>query len=175
MLNKLRMCYFFAADQSINNPAIRNTLDKLSDQKAYSKTFFKIFRRTNNPLYWDRYKFFRNRVVTEIRNSKKNYFNNLDRLLSTNTTNSKLFWKTAKQVLNLGKSSKSIPTLKMNNEYAEDDIQKASMLNAFFISQASVNDDNKQLPNILPAGYSFDTVQITCQDIRDVSSKFKRI
>ena len=70
--------------------------------------------------------------MTEIRNSKKNYFDKLVRLLSTNTTNSKLFWKTAKQVLNLGNSSNSIPMLKLNNEYAEDDIQKANVLNACF-------------------------------------------
>ena len=166
---------FFAAEQSIPNkvviirptelPWINCHIKKLIRKR---KRLFKIFRRTDNPHYWDRYKFLRNRVVTEIRNSKKNYFDNLDRLLSTNTTNSKLFWKTAKQVLNLGKTSNSIPTLTLNNEYAEDDFQKASMLNAFFISQASVNDDNKQLPDILPAEYSFDTVQITCQDIRDV-------
>ena len=166
---------FFAAEHSIPNkvvtirpseaPWINCQIKKLIRKR---KRFFKIFRRTDNPLYWERYKFFRNRVVTEIRNSKKNYFDKLDRLLSTNTTNSKLFWKTAKQVLNLGNSSNSIPTLKLNNEYAEDDIQKANMLNAFFISQAAVNDDNKQLPDMIPTEYSFNVVQITCQDVRDV-------
>ena len=105
--------------------------------------------------------------MTEIRNCKKNYFDKLDRLL-TKTTNLKLFWKTAKQVLNLGKSSNSIPTLKLKNEYAEDDIQKANMLNAFFISQAAVNDDNKRLPDMIPNEYSFNVVQFTCQDVRDV-------
>ena len=76
--------------------------------------------------------------MTEIRNSKKKYFDKLDRLLSTNTTNSKLFWKTARQVLNLGKSSNSIPTLKLNNEFAEDDIRKANMLNAFLFLKLSL-------------------------------------
>ena len=42
------------------------------------------------------------------------------------------------------------------------------MLNAFFISQAAVNDDNKQLPDMIPTEYSFNVVQITCQDARDV-------
>ena len=102
------------------------------------------------------------------RNSKTKYFDKLDILLSTNTTNSKLIWKTDKQVLNLGKSSNSIPTLKLKNEYAEHDIQKANMLNAFFISQVSVNNDNKQLPDMIPTEYSFNVVQITCQDVEDV-------
>ena len=132
---------FFAAEHSIpkkvvairpsETPWINCQIKKLIRKR---KRFFKFFRRTDNPLYWERYTCFRNRIVTEIRNSKKKYFDKLDRLLFTNTTNSKLFWKTAKQVLNLGNSSNSIPTLILNNEYAEDDIQKANMLNAFFIS-----------------------------------------
>ena len=140
---------FFASEQSIPNkvetirpsetPWINCQIKKLIRKR---KRFFKLFRRTDNPLYWERYNFFWNRVLTEIRNSKKNYFDKLDILLSTKTKNSKLFWKTAKQVLNLGKPSDSIPTLKLNNEYVEDDIQKANMLNAFFISRAAVNDDN---------------------------------
>ena len=42
------------------------------------------------------------------------------------------------------------------------------MLNAFFISQAAINDDNKRLPDMIPTEYSFNVVQITCQDVRDV-------
>ena len=106
--------------------------------------------------------------MTEIRNIKKKYFDMLDRLLSTNKTNSKFFWKTVKQVLNLRKSSNYIPTLKLNNEYAEDDIRKANILKAFFISHAAANDDNKRLPDMIPIEYSFNVVQITCQDVRDV-------
>ena len=123
VLNKLLMHCFLAAEQSFPNkvvtirpsetPWINCQIEKLIRKR---KWFFKIFRTTSNPPYWERYNFCRSRVVTENRNSKKNYFDKLDRLLSTNTTNSKLFWKTAKQVLNLGKSSNSIPTLKLNNE-----------------------------------------------------------
>ena len=163
---------FFAAEQSIPNkvvtimPWINCQIKKLIRKR---KRFFKIFRRTGNPLYWERYNFFRNRVVTEIRNSKKNYFDKLDILLSTNTTNSKLFWRTAK-VLNLGKSSNSIPTVKLI--YAEDDIQKANMLNAFYISQAAVNDDKKRLADMILIEYSFNVVLITCQDVGDVLQNF---
>ena len=104
---QITVALFFAAEQTIPNkvvtirpsetPWINCQIKKLIRKR---KRFFKIFRRTDNPLYWERYNFFRNRVVTEIRNSKKNYFYKLDILLSTNTANSKLFWKTAKQVLN---------------------------------------------------------------------------
>ena len=59
-------------------------------------------------------------------------------------------------------------TLKLKNEHAEYDTRKANMLNAFFISQAAVNDDNKRLPNMIPTEYSFNDDHITCQVVRDV-------
>ena len=92
--------FFFAAEHSIPNKVVTirpsealwiNCQIKKVIRKR--KRFFKIFRRTDNPLYLERYNFFRNRVVTEIRNSKKIYFDKLDRLLSTNTTNSSCFGK----------------------------------------------------------------------------------
>ena len=92
----------------------------------------------------------------------------LDELLSTSTTDSKIFWKTAKQFLNLGKSSSSIPTLKLNDYYAEDDLQKANLLNTYFISQSNVIDDNKSLPELEPTKHSLNVIQIACQDVRDV-------
>ena len=51
-------------------------------------------------------------------------------------------------MLNLNKTSSDIPTLKMNNEYAEDNAHKEKMLKDFFISQTEVDDTNKTLPNI---------------------------
>ena len=79
--------------------------------------------------------------MSEIRKSEKEYYDNIDQLLSSNTTNSKLFWKTTKQILKLGKSSTNIPTLVMNSELAEDNLQKAIMLNSYFTSQTFVEDD----------------------------------
>ena len=114
-----------------------------------------------------RYKVIRNKIVSEIRKSEKEYFDNLDNLLSTNT-NSKLFWKTTKQVLKLGKSSTSIPTLFMNNEFAENNLQKANMLNAYFTSQTFVEDDNRPLPQLDPIQHSFQNIEISIQDIKDV-------
>ncbi|MEW8186271.1 MAG: reverse transcriptase family protein, partial [Candidatus Thiodiazotropha endolucinida] len=131
------------------------------------KRNFKKFKRTSNLLFRDRYKILRNRIVTEIRKSKKDYFDKLDGLLSTETTNSKLFWKTAKQVLNIGKSAFNIPTLIMHNEHAEDSSQKANMMNTYFASQTMVDDINKPLPNLLPLQHSFQQIEISIQDVKD--------
>ena len=58
------------------------------------------------------------KVVKEIRKSKQDYFDKLDRQLSSDNHDPKLFWKTSKQVLNLDKSSSSIPTLKMQTNFS---------------------------------------------------------
>ena len=45
--------------------------------------------------------------------------------------------------MGLQKSNHTIPTLKLNDKFAEKDIDKANMLNDYFSSQAVVNDNNK--------------------------------
>ena len=110
------------------------------------------------------YKGIRNKIVSEIRKSEKEYFDNLDNLLST-ITNLDLFWKTTKQVLKLGKPSNSIPILFMNNEFAENNLQKANMLKAYFTSQTFVEDDNRPLPQLEPIQQSFQYIEISIQDI----------
>ena len=96
------------------------------------------------------------------------YFNKLDTVLSTKTANTKLFWKTAKQILELAKSSSDIPTLVMNNEHAEGDLQKAKMLNNFFTSQTIVDDSSKTLPDMTQPEYALNSVAISIPDVKDV-------
>ena len=86
--------------------------------------------------------------------------------------NSKLFWKTAKQVLNIGKSAFNIPTLIMHNEHAEDSSHKANMLNTYFASQTMVDDRNKPLPNLLTSQHSFQQIEISIQDVKDALFNF---
>ena len=84
-------------------------------------------------------------------------------------SNSKLFWKTLKQLLKIGKISQNVPTLKLNDEVAETVLQKAEMLNKYFASQSYVNDDNKVLPQ--PTDVLHDPLYlftITPQNTKDV-------
>ena len=115
-----------------------------------------------------KYKLARNKIVKEIRNSKQEYFDKLDRLLSSDNHDPKLFWITSKQVLNLKKSSNAIPTLKMNNEFAESDQQKVEMLNHYFASQTQVDDSNKALPYLEPSPYTLESITVSRQDVEDV-------
>ena len=71
-------------------------------------------------------------------------------------------------MLNIGKSNHDIPMLFMNNECAETDIQKANMLNNYFASQATLDDDNRPLPHFTPVQHHLASISITIQDVKDV-------
>ena len=102
----------------------------------------------------------------KIKMSKQDYFDKLDRQsVSSDNHDPKLFWKTSKQVLNLGKSSSSIPSLKMHNKFAETDQAKAEMLNLYISSKTKVDDTNKDLPLLEPA---LNSIEISIRDVKDV-------
>ena len=132
------------------------------------KRTYRQYKKTNDVYFWTKYKQLRNKTDNNVRKSKKDYFEKLDKLLSSENCNSKVFWKTSKQLLNLNRTSDSIPILTMNHEVAETDLQKAEMLNSYFSSQTKVNDSNKPLPYIEHAQHRLHSIIISTQDVLDV-------
>ena len=132
------------------------------------KRTFRQLKKTNIYHYWLKFKTICNNVVKEIKQSKQQYFDKLDQLLSSGNIDPKFFWKISKQLLNLNKSSGSIPTLKLNSNIAENDKQKAELLNHDFTSQTMFDDANKKLPHIDPSNHTLDSIVISCQDVKDV-------
>lgn len=133
------------------------------------KRTFRKFKKTNNPELFAKYKRLRNDTVNEIRRSKKAYYNKLESLLSTENPSSKIFWKTAKQLMRNVNHSQNTPPLIMDGKIAENDLAKACMLNSYFSSQSVIDDKDKNLPDPLPVHYNtLDTILITEQDVHDV-------
>ena len=126
------------------------------------------FKKSKQNHHWTKYKTLHNTVISELRKSKQEYFEKLDRELSSDDCNSKTFWKTSKQVFNYGKTSTSVPLLKCNNIYAENDYDKAEMLNMYFASQSVIDDSNKALPLPEPVQHTLESITITTQDVLDV-------
>lgn len=165
-----------AGEQSIPNkivtirpfehPWITSRIKNLIRQR---KRTYRKFKKTNNMRYWEKYKRLRNIVVNAIRVGKQEYFDKLEHKLNVENSNTKIFWKTSKQLLNLGKNSQNIPTLRLGNECADNDKQKATALNDYFSSQSTVNDNNKSLPPPIPIEHEqLSMITITSQDVRDV-------
>ena len=100
--------------------------------------------------------------------SKTNYFDKLEDILSKENVNSKLFWKTSKQILGVSKTSHTIPTLKLDNKFAENNADKANMLNEYLSSQSVVNDINKTLPPRTDTNNELNFITISEQEVKDV-------
>ena len=105
--------------------------------------------------------------------SKTNYFDKLEDILSKENVNSKLFWKPSKQILGVSKTSHSIPTLKLDNKFAENNADKANMLNEYFSSQFVVNDINKTLPPRTDTNNELNFITISEQEVKDVLDNLK--
>ena len=83
-----------------------------------------LFKRAkNSPVDKGRYKQARNRVISQLRNAKRDYFRKL------NPSNPKKFWKSVK-ILN--KKNSSIPVLSQDSNMYSTDQEKADALNLFF-------------------------------------------
>ena len=105
--------------------------------------------------------------LRKLNSQNNNILNKRDQIVFSENTDPKLFWKTSKQLLNLNKSSGSIPNLKLNINIAENDKPKAEPLNPYFTSQTMVNDANKELPYIDPPNHTLDSMGISRQDVND--------
>ena len=89
--------------------------------------------RRRNALYrhvkatgdYTKFRRYRNKVVNYLRNAKMAYFRKL------NPRRTKEFWKTCKL---LNRTTSSIPTLTTPSSTAHTNLQKAELLNSFFIS-----------------------------------------
>ena len=55
-----------------------------------------------------------------------------------------------------------------HNECAETDIQKANMLNTYFASQATLDDDNRPLPQYAPVQHSLSSTSMTIQNVKEL-------
>ena len=133
------------------------------------KHTFRKYKKTQNLLFWEKFKMLPNQIVSNhIRPSKKYYFDKLEEILSKENVNSKVFWKTSKQVMGLQKSNHTIPKLKLNDKFAENDIDKANMLSDYFCSQSVVKNNNKILPQrTFKCNSRLNSITIAQQDVRD--------
>ena len=104
-------------------------------------------KKTNSQQQWQKYKRLRNETTNMLRSSKREYFEKMANKLNTNVTSSRDWWKILKTFITTTKSS-NIPPMKSNNEFFTKDKDKAKLLNNYFKTQSSLNDDGKILPQV---------------------------
>ncbi|MES9881747.1 MAG: reverse transcriptase family protein [Sedimenticola sp.] len=176
--NSLTSTILNAASESIPNktalirptdkPWVTGHIRKLIRQR---KRLYRKAKRTNTITNWAKFRTKRNLVIAEIKKAKTKYNDDLALKLKSNDTDIKLFWKISKQLLNLNNTQRSLPTLEYNGNSYESDIDKASLLNDYFITQSTVDDTQSDpLYPSVPTNIALSSFNITPTDIIDVLS-----
>ena len=113
----------------------------------YSSTIFQdsIFRRRNLsfPVFFDKCD-----KANNLHNQRTNG-NNLGEKLKSSDLSSKQWWSILKSFIS-PKSNSTIPPLEKDGTVYVTETEKANLLNNFFKDQTMLNDDNAELPDIIP-------------------------
>ena len=113
------------------------------------KRAYKRAKRTNLVNDWIKFKKLRNKTISEIRSSKKSFYNNIAAKLSSPTLSPKDLRTTLKSYISPN-STTSVPPLSLNGIIHTDETDKANILNDFFQSQNVLNEENAVLPDLPP-------------------------
>ena len=113
------------------------------------KRAYKKVKRTNSESDWKKFKTLRNKVVQNIRDSKKLFYDKISTKLTSENLSSKDWWTTLKTFI-APNSRTSIPPLEFNDTIYTEDNDKANVLNSFFQSHTILNEQNAIIPT-LPA------------------------
>ena len=124
------------------NSTIKRNIRKR--KRAYRKV-----KKTNLVSDWNKFKKLRNRVVQNIRDSKKIFHDKIAAKLTSQTLSSKDWWSTLKTFITPNYKT-AIPPLELNNDIHVDENDKANVLNSFFQSHTNLNEQNAVIPD-LPA------------------------
>ena len=108
--------------------------------------------KTGNQNILTRYKFFRNKVNNLKCHAKEQFYNNLELSFSDfHSNDKKQFWKVVCHFVKNNSTSSSLPPLNSfsvtgQNDFCFSSEEKADLLNRYFTSISTVNDDKVTLP-----------------------------
>lgn len=115
------------------------------------KRLYKKAKRTQSQYYWHKFKKARNETILLIREAKSDYFSKLSKKLKSGYLSSKDWWKTLKSFISKEKNNRIPPLQKSTtHQITNSDFEKANLLNAYFQSQTTLDDGNKDAPYLGP-------------------------
>ena len=143
----------------------------------WRKRLYKKAKLSNKACHWSKFRSARNEVITIIRQTKENYYDQLSSKLKSSSLTSRDWWKTLKLLMS-SNSSSSIPPLFDNScdSMVFDENEKANVLNCYFANQSRVDDSLSVLPNeYYPLTQSsLDTLTILPSEVKDALKSLKR-
>ncbi|MCG8116730.1 MAG: reverse transcriptase domain-containing protein, partial [Candidatus Thiodiazotropha endolucinida] len=146
-------------------PWLTNEIKKMIRKR---KRLYDKFKKSNRVVDFENYKQLRNKIIGEIRKSKKLQIEKLADKLRNEDVKQKDWWKTLKQFIKTDQSSTLPPLYKDDNIYTKDE-DKANLMNEFFVEQTMLNDDNTSLPTDVPQPQNFlNLISTTPTEVRSI-------
>ena len=109
----------------------------------------KIYSKRKSLLSWGRYRVQRNLVVCLVRKAKINYNIKINQALSDPAISSKKWWGIVKSLYG-NKCYSAIPAICEGNVLKSDPKRKVNVFNEYFVSQATLsNNDSAEIPFLL--------------------------
>ena len=113
-----------------------------SRKRAYKKA-----KCTQLSHHWTKFRRIRNTTIELIRKAKKLHNEKLKDKLRSDSLSPKDWWKTLKHIINQN-TENSIPPLKVDEQYVQNDLEKANLLNNFFQQQTLLDEGGKNPPHL---------------------------
>ena len=113
------------------------------------KRLYNKFKRSKSHSDFEKYKQIRNKTIAEIRKSKQLETDKLAAKLRNNDIGPRDWWKTLKHFIKPEKST-SLPPLYNDDTVFTEEIDKATLLNDFFVEQTKLDESNSSLPPDVP-------------------------
>ena len=176
IVSEVTTCILECAGKAIPSKTIKYTnKDKpwinqdIKRQIQHRDTLYKKARKSGRAKHYDDFKKQRNKVVHLVRNAKKTYQQQIVNKMSEQRFSDKNWWRLMKTVINPDGGREWIPPLKYSNsdEMAFNDIEKAELLNQYFISVNKTDDENAIFPEVPLVEETLSNFQITIQDVHD--------
>lgn len=137
------------------------------------KCYYDKFKRTGNSNYFKRYKEVRNRVISEIRKSRKMQMDKLADNLKSDSLGPRDWWRTLKRFIKPSQTD-SVPPLILRNECFSDNGDKATIFNDFFTDQSSLDINNVSLPRFGPQPDStLASISLTAYEVESILKSLK--
>ena len=136
---------------------------------------FKIAKRTDRPEDWERYRQFRNKVTPLVRQKKDEYDNKLDKKVSNNHNfGNKEFYKLLKLFMNKKGKNDDIPPLEYEGNIYSSNIEKANILNDYFIRQSTLDNTDDEVPDIPQSTHQITEIEITQNQVSSLIKKLDK-
>ena len=120
-------------------PWMNSNIRKMSRKRLHRKV-----KQTNNINDWSKFRKIRNSCINLVRSCKKQFLEKqIQKIESPSEIDMQSWWKILKNMTGLPTKKSVYPTLCINDQYVENDSEKANCFHVYFCEQSSVDDSTQ--------------------------------